>query len=524
LAKARADLVEARSTLSEEHPTVQALKERVANLQAQKGTSPTVELGEQTLAANPARSAVDEQLATARAALAAAQERESALRVLEKAVRAEAEALAPKEGEARQVIGELDAASKRVQELTERIAKLRDGALGPLTGFRVLSAPMVPEESEPSKAHVLLLLGLPVLTVLIVALVILAGRLRDLTLVAPREVAWWGNGPVLGTSIWPRDPAALDSFVDELEDQGMYGAGRTLVVPATEVERDVACSFAMRLAEAPWLAAAILDVGAPAQPATQPFVPPVGSWRPPTPIVTPAPPPDVTRPPSAQAPARKKTMIGLQGVPSSTSTRSQPPGTSTSPRDVRVTVRMIVPVKAQGASPKAAPAEGSKEEEAFLLTRPIPVASVQPPPHTENAAQNSVESPHAAASSAVMRAAIRLLGDDDDDARRPERSSLPAATAAGQLTGVALAWNGPLSGPSLRRAARLAHRVVVVVSSGLSVVELARIKTRLGREKGVGYVLVNVDDAYADLPDRVGPIESFWQGPPDTQGNEPRLP
>jgi hypothetical protein len=185
---------------------------------------------------------------------------------------------------------------------------------------------------------------------------------------------------------------------------------------------------------------------------------------------------------------------------------------------------MIVPVKAQGASPKAAPAEGSKEEEAFLLTRPIPVASVQPPPHTENAAQNSVESPHAAASSAVMRAAIRLLGDDDDDARRPERSSLPAATAAGQLTGVALAWNGPLSGPSLRRAARLAHRVVVVVSSGLSVVELARIKTRLGREKGVGYVLVNVDDAYADLPDRVGPIESFWQGPPDTQGNEPRLP
>jgi uncharacterized protein involved in exopolysaccharide biosynthesis len=529
LAQARADLAQARATLSEEHPTVQALKQKVTSLQAQKASSPTADLGEQTLAANPARSAVDEQLATARAALAAAQERESALRVLEKAVRAETNALAPEEGEARQVIRELELTSKRVEELNERAAKLRDAVLGPLTGFRVLSAPMVPEESERSKSQLLLLLMLPLLTVLIVALVILARRLRDLTVVAPREVAWWGNGPVLGTSIWPRDPDALDSFVDELEDQGMYGAGRTLVVPATEVERDVACSFAMRLAEAPWLAAAILDVGALAHSAKQPFVPPVGSWRPPAPIVTPAPPPEVTRP-SSRGPLRKKTMIGLQAVQSSKSRpiSTEPPGPSAAPRDVRVTVRMIVPVGDRGASSEVAPPQGSKEEEAFLLTRPIPAASVQTPPHTESAAQSSVELPHAAASSAVMRAAIRLLGDDedaeDDGARRSRRSLLPAATAAGQLTGVALAWNGPLSGPALRRAARLAHRVVVVVSSGMSVVELTRIKTRLGREEGVGYVLVNVGDAYVDLPDRVGPVEAFWQGLPDVPGNEPRLP
>jgi hypothetical protein len=58
----------------------------------------------------------------------------------------------------------------------------------------------------------------------------------------------------------------------------------------------------------------------------------------------------------------------------------------------------------------------------------------------------------------------------------------------------------------------------------MSVVELARIKTRLGREEGVGYVLVNVGDAYVDLPDRVGPVEAFWQGLPDVPGNEPRLP
>jgi uncharacterized protein involved in exopolysaccharide biosynthesis len=84
LAKARSELAAARASLSEHHPTVQALKQRVASLQAQR-KSHTAELGEQTLAANPARAAVDQQLATARAARAAADERESALRVLLKA-------------------------------------------------------------------------------------------------------------------------------------------------------------------------------------------------------------------------------------------------------------------------------------------------------------------------------------------------------------------------------------------------------------------------------------------------------
>jgi hypothetical protein len=52
---------------------------------------------------------------------------------------------------------------------------------------------------------------------------------------------------------------------------------------------------------------------------------------------------------------------------------------------------------------------------------------------------------------------------------------------------------------------------MVVVSSGMSGLDLARVRTRLGREDGVGYVLVNVSDAYVDLEDRVGPVEAFWQ-------------
>lgn len=561
LAKARAQLAEARASLSEEHPKVQALKERVASLQAQRGSERS-EVGEQTLVANPARASVDQQIATAKAALAAAQERESALRVLLASVKKEMEALAPEEGEARQVLRDLEVADQRLEELNQEAAAIRDASVGPLTGFRVLSVPMLPEDAKRSKAYLMGLAALPVATVLILALIVLARRLRTLTVEAPREVAWWGNGPVLGTSVWPRDPEALDSFVDELEDQGMYGAGRTLVVPATETERDIACSFAMRLAEAPWLAAAILDVEDETRRQT-----PYG------PLVTPSPQygaPSSSSPPFAQRPRRlsaqgtpsvaqgrvvttppprpprNQTVIGLPAVKSqspaavdshadATSTIAagespsvQPPLRSAGPepfkrkRNARATIRMVVPNN-DGSSVAApsTPDASAAEAEAFLLTRPVPVTSEPPSPAREPEPTRQAEPRRASASTAVMRAAVRLLGDEGDDLTEVRRSQPPTKWSYGQLRGVALAWNGPLSGPVFRRAARLAHRVMVVVSSGMSGLDLARVRTRLGREDGVGYVLVNVPDAYVDLEDRVGPVEAFWQAslqegqPPD---------
>jgi len=182
---------------------------------------------------------------------------------------------------------------------------------------------------------------------------------------------------------------------------------------------------------------------------------------------------------------------------------------------------MVVPVISGNVSASAS-ARDSDIEDAFLLTRPVPVATDQTPTRVGRAVHVSTGSPHANASNAVMQAAVRLLGHDDDITSL-RRSEPPAAPTPGDVTGVALTWNGPLSGPLLRRAARLAHRVMVVVSSGMSVVDLARIQTRLGREKGVGYVLVNVSDAYVDLRDRVGPVEEFWEGPGDAEAGDPSL-
>ncbi|HET6417370.1 MAG TPA: hypothetical protein VFG22_13825 [Polyangiales bacterium] len=570
LSEARSELAAARASLSDQHPTVQALTQRVESLQAQRKGEKS-ELGEQTVISNPARATVDQEIATARAAFAAAKERESALRVLLKANKAETESLAPEEGEARRIVGELEAASDRVKSLSERSAVLRDAAMGPLTGFRVLSSPAVPEASTPSPLYVALLILLPLLTVTIFALVVITRQLRSLTLEAPREVAWWGNGPVLGTSVWPRDSTALDTFVDELEDHGIYGAGRTLVVPATDAEREIALSFAMRLAQAPWLAAAILDIDERAS--SRPYgaslvTPPPGGYgrhltpppvapprrlsaqgmpsMPPGRVIQTPPPQSSTPGPSPSRPPRKKTMVGLPAVQSShppsaaasstgSPTTSDAPSSSSGPepfrrkRRARASVRMVVPVnESLGTSGAASSARDSApDEEAFLLTRPVPIATEQTEqtePRVGRAVHVATEMPPASASDAVMRAAVRLLGNGEDDITGPRPSNPPNSRVVGEVTGVALAWNGPLSGPVLRRAARLAHRVMVVVSSGMSAVDLARIHTRLGRENGVGYVLVNVSDAYVDLKDRVGPVEEFWAGLRDADPLDSRRP
>jgi hypothetical protein len=84
-------------------------------------------------------------------------------------------------------------------------------------------------------------------------------------------------------------------------------------------------------------------------------------------------------------------------------------------------------------------------------------------------------------------------------ARRPERLRLEA-------------WDGPFEGQALRRAARLADRVVVLVRSGVaSALQLNGIRKRLGRDHGIGYIVVGIADELRTLPDRAGDVTAFWR-------------
>ena len=76
---------------------------------------------------------------------------------------------------------------------------------------------------------------------------------------------------------------------------------------------------------------------------------------------------------------------------------------------------------------------------------------------------------------------------------------------------VALAWSGAMEGPTLRRAARLADRVIVLVREGtLSPADLAKLQVRLGREDAIGFLVVGADEDALRGPDRVGAVAEFW--------------
>jgi hypothetical protein len=72
-------------------------------------------------------------------------------------------------------------------------------------------------------------------------------------------------------------------------------------------------------------------------------------------------------------------------------------------------------------------------------------------------------------------------------------------------------WDNTLEGAGLRRQARLADRVLVVVpSGGIGVRELRDAQARLGRETGIGFVVVGLHADLTKLPDRCGPVDEFW--------------
>jgi hypothetical protein len=67
-------------------------------------------------------------------------------------------------------------------------------------------------------------------------------------------------------------------------------------------------------------------------------------------------------------------------------------------------------------------------------------------------------------------------------------------------------------GPALRRAARRADRVLVLVPSGrLSFVRLSQIPALVGRDDpGLAYLVVDLPAHLTTLPDRAGPVGAFW--------------
>jgi uncharacterized protein involved in exopolysaccharide biosynthesis len=110
---------------------------------------------------------------------------------------------------------------------------------------------------------------------------------------------------------------------------------------------------------------------------------------------------------------------------------------------------------------------------------------------------------------APRREQPRLLASGDDEGSLALRDA--EAEAPNDLQMI-LTLTGSVPAQTLRRAARTADRVMVVVHSGShGCFELARIKNQLGRDDGVGILLVGLPTEYATARDRIGEVRQFWQ-------------
>lgn len=408
LTELRARLQEARGSLSDEHPEVQALKRQVASLRREmsRGGGETTRIGVSTL-----HESLRASLAEAETELEAARRRSESLEDLAAQAQERTNRFSAIEGQAATLLAHVNVKQALLEELSKQKARAEDELRDIQTGFYALAEARPPESAVRSKKKYAVAAAFPMGLVALVFVALLYRELRGLLVQTPAETAWWGNGPVIGATTWPRDPRALIDLIADMDDFAPEARGTMLVVGSTELERDLAVEIAGQLNH-DWGSTALVDV-------------PVIGALPPPPHPTSSPTPD-----GSDAFDDEKT-----------------------------------PLRAQHDDATELVLRGSYDLD-FIGSGELAPYAHEP-------------------------------RDIDDPTERL----------------VCTAWSGASEGQALRRAARLADRVLVVVTSNaMRATELAQMKKRLGREHAVGYVLVAVSDEVARLPDRAGPVEEFWEG------------
>lgn len=393
LGELRQRLREARGQgLGDAHPQVQSLEAQVAALARQSGD------GTSETRVNNDYADLQRSLRTARTELEATRQRAESLRVRAEEAQALGSRLSAVEGEAASLLAQVNVKESVLTTLTEERAAVEDQLMDVPTGFRRGMTAPHPEDPVPSKKKLLVAAAFPILALAILFVFVLFREFRGGNLISPKEIAWWGNGPVLGTSVWPKDPAGLFSLVADLSDKTEVAVGTLLVVGATEEEQILARRLAFGL-RADWGDTTLLEV------------------------------PDHPALPAGQA----KLLSADEAFPDFPNPAFQ---------DGRTELDLRIP---DFAVPSAAQSDSGRFDPAQV---PASLTVVTCPDITE-----------------------------------------PTV---------------------VRRAARRADGVMVVVPVGMKASDVASLRDRLGRDGGVGFIVVGVDKEVAMRNDRVGPVDDFW--------------
>ncbi len=395
-------LEEARGQgLGDNHPRVQSLERQVAAAERAGGAT----TGASRTSTNPVYAQIASALQSAETELEAARQRVASLEQLAVQAQERTARFSEIEGQAATLLAQVNMKQTLLNELGESRTAIEDQLRDVETGFRIVAAARPPDTALPSKKKYAVALGIPVAFMAIMFAMLLFRELRGLTVQTAKEVAFWGGGPVIGTTTWPRDPRALLDLIADLDDFAPEARGTMLVVGSTDGDRQLALEIASQLNH-DWTSS------------TQVEVPVIGRLT--------------------------------------AGTKSTPPA-----------------------------GRGYYDDDGDEVLS----GEIHDGP-TEISVATGTE--------------LALLDYPTEVERPPE---LPDPSDRMLCT----AWTQRPEGQALRRAARLADRVLVVVTSGgIKAADLASIRTRLGVDDSIGYVLTGVSDEISKLPDRTGDVEAFW--------------
>ncbi len=245
----RGELAKARSSLSSEHPRVRSLEAQVEALRQQITSGNIDKTGAGTVTANTTHQALSDQLRTSQTNLESLRERQRSLTELATQAQARAETFSEFEGEASTLLTQIKVNEGLIKELKSTRAYLEDGIGRASSGFVILDPGAVPEYAKRSRTKYFVFAGVPAFFVMIALAFVLGRELRGLRVRTPAEVGFWGHGPVVGSTTWPKDPRGVDDLVAGLDDYAPDARGNILIVGASEREEELACELATRLGE-----------------------------------------------------------------------------------------------------------------------------------------------------------------------------------------------------------------------------------------------------------------------------------
>lgn len=404
----RAELAEAQTTYTDEHPRVQQLKFQLRTLEEQARAAAEAAEANPPTPNNP-RPRPDAAAAASTSVSSQIQERLARL--------------SQAEGDASKLLAEVRVAEAHVTELDAEVARAQDEARQARAEFRLISEADPPDDAKSYKRPVAI--AFPIVFLFFAILVILARELWGFYVYTANEVAFWGRGPVVGSSTWPAGPHTLKSLTQELGDLIPKAIGMTLVIPTSREDELLAEAVAGRL---------------------QLF---------------------------ANAMAAPDPEAALD----------------------EAETRIFVDVR-QDAQRAGEPIDA-------VIVDPSTGAPITPPAPGSGGGTGR----HHALALAHGNGGLPMAYNQGSP---PALSQNPGGNGGQNLLRFT-AWKGALEGPHLRGAARQVDRVLVVVASGkVSVAELGEIRTQLGRDDGVAFLVVGLPPDLAKLPDRSGPVEAFW--------------